>query len=182
MTVVVALRHNDRITIGAERGVDDTALIMPLSKPKIWQYSGYLFGCAGELDFQHLAKFRPPPPKGNLDEFMATTFMTALDEFYTKWSINREYSEDTNGYNAIICVGDTIYEHTPDGMTMISYDADWLAVGSGASYALGSIFTSQSVASAKTRVRKAVEAACNFDPSCIGPVDVLSMKIKNYEE
>lgn len=182
MTVIVALRQNDQIVIGGDRAASDGANnLLRLSDPKIWQKGAYLFGYAGTLEGRHAQyKFLPPPPKGNVNVFMQTEFLTALDEFYTKWSISREHSSEEEGMTMIICVGDEIYEHSPDEMTMINYDADWLSIGGGSEYAYGSLHSTQHLASPKVRVRKAVEAACEFHPGCSLPADLITMKIKSY--
>ena len=183
MTVIVALRQNDQLVIGGDRAASDGANnLLRLAAPKVWQKGPFLFGYAGTLEGRHLQyKFFPPPLKGDLEVFMQTEFLTALDEFYDKWKISREHAEASDGMTLIICVGEEIYEHSPDEMTMINYDADWLSIGAGSEYAYGSLHSTQNLSSPKVRVRKAVEAACEFHPGCSLPLDVLAMKIKVYE-
>lgn len=182
MTVIVALRHHDTVVIGGERGLGDEAtIIMPLTTPKVWRHGPYLFGYSGTTEGQIVqTKFLPPPPKGDLHTFMNTEFLISLSDFYDKWQVKRTHGEDETGLTMIICVGGQMYEHTPDDMSLVNYDSEYVSIGSGSDYAYGSLWTTKHLSNPKGRVKTAIEAACAYSPACMTPVDVISMKIKNH--
>jgi hypothetical protein len=49
-----------------------------------------------------------------------------------------------------------------------------MSIGSGASIAMGSLYTTQSWKSAEKRAYTAVSAAIELSPTCQGPIDILS--------
>jgi hypothetical protein len=60
-------------------------------------------------------------------------------------------------------------------MSLSAFTSDYLAMGSGASYALGYLHATEKVKDGRKRVMGAVGSAIKFSPTCIGPIDVLSI-------
>jgi hypothetical protein len=48
-------------------------------------------------------------------------------------------------------------------------------MGSGAEYAYGVLYATDKQKNARNRVFQAVSAAIKFNPSCMGPVDIVSL-------
>jgi ATP-dependent protease HslVU (ClpYQ) peptidase subunit len=82
----------------------------------------------------------------------------------------------------IIVIGTHIYEHDAGTMSMTRFQTDYLSVGSGSEYALGSLYATSAWADGKKRVRTAIEAAVKYSPSCMGPVDVVSILNKKEKQ
>jgi ATP-dependent protease HslVU (ClpYQ) peptidase subunit len=75
----------------------------------------------------------------------------------------------------IICIRGKIYEHSAGDMSLTQYEQDYLAMGSGADLAMGSLYATQKQKDGRKRVMQAVNAAITHSPSCKGPIDILSI-------
>lgn len=170
MTCIAGVVRDGRVFMAGERGASEGNYIVPIDKPKVWKVNGYLLGYAGTFDGQHLQyNFNPPTPEGNLDKFMHSKFLKSLKSFYKEWDIESKDSE----LSLLIGVKGKIYEHEASGLTLVSYERDFIAIGSGAEYAMGSLYTTQNHKDPKRRLTLALNAACEYSTSCIGPVDIL---------
>jgi ATP-dependent protease HslVU (ClpYQ) peptidase subunit len=96
-------------------------------------------------------------------------FLKSLKAFYTEWDIGGKDSE----LSLLIGVKGKLYEHDADGLTLVSYDRDFCAIGSGADFAMGSLHATQNHKDPKRRLTLALNAAVAYSTSCIGPVDIL---------
>ena len=171
MTCIAGIMKDGKVYLAGERGASESNYIVPIDKPKIWKNGPYIFGYAGTFDSQIVQyNFIPPTPEGNVDKFMHTKFLKSLKSFYNEWDIGGKDSE----VSLIIGIKGKLYEHDAEGVTIISYDRDYLAIGSGADYALGSLHATRNHKDPKRRLALALDAACILSTSCIGPVDFLS--------
>ncbi len=179
MTVIAALRQGNQLVLGGDRAASDSSSKFILSRPKVWATGKYLMGYCGTLEGEHMhSKFVPPAPTASIDSFMQSDFLSALDVFYDKWKIYKDQSDDDRGMSMLICVGDYIYEHEPAFMTMTRYESDFLAIGTGAQYAMGSLYSTDGMTSPKARIKLAIESACEYSLTCSLPLDIVSMRIK----
>ena len=78
-------------------------------------------------------------------------------------------------FGMLIAFKGRIFEHNAVDMSLTEYNEDYLAMGSGSDFALGSLWTTQHQKNGKRRAQLAVEAAVKYSTSCIGPVDVVSI-------
>jgi 20S proteasome alpha/beta subunit len=60
-------------------------------------------------------------------------------------------------------------------MSLSKYNLDYLAMGSGAEYAYGYLSATEKSKDGRKRVVGAVNSAIKFSPTCMGPVDVVSI-------
>lgn len=177
MTCISVLRDKDYIYMAGERAVSNEDVIHHLSTPKIWKWGEYLIGFAGHMSGMTVFhSFMPPQPEGlrgkQLDVFMNTTFLEYATSFYAEHNIR------TDNLDLLIAVGDRIYEHSTDNMSLYTYAEPYNSIGSGSSYAMGSFFsTADSSLSGEQRVKLALKAAVTFSPSCGGKIDVIKNKI-----
>lgn len=179
MTVIAALKQGNQMILGGDRGASDASSKFILSRPKVWATGKYLMGYCGTLEGEHMqSKFVPPAPTASIDTFMQTDFLTALDSFYEKWRIFKDQSEESKGMSLLICVGEYIYEHDPAFMTMTRYESDFLALGSGSQYAMGSLYSTDDMTNGRARIKLAIEASCEYSLTCSLPLDIVSMRIK----
>lgn len=185
MTCIVALVDNGTSYIGGERGASDDSMIWTMAHPKIWREKGYLFGFVGIFAVEKLKhNFDPPPPPSyatdeQLDAFMNTTFIDALSSVYEEMHILKH----ENG-GLVILVNNRIFIHNSEDLSMTMIGNDYLADGSGAHYATGSLYTSSTMIepwTGKQRVQAALEAAVKFSPSCAGNIDILSTENWDWE-
>jgi ATP-dependent protease HslVU (ClpYQ) peptidase subunit len=181
MTVIAAVVNENGSYIAGDRGASDDNIILPLAHPKIWQLGNYLFGYYGSMDGEKVMyNFEPPVPtalqKKNIDKFMGNEFVKSLKEFYDEHFVF--IGEKEVDFGMIIIADGKMYEHDAGTMSMTRFDTDYLSVGSGSEYAFGSLYTTQSWTDGKKRVRTAIEVATKYSPSCMQPIDVLSIPRK----
>jgi ATP-dependent protease HslVU (ClpYQ) peptidase subunit len=170
MTCIAGIMKDGKVYLAGERGASEGSYIVPIDKPKIWKTGAYIFGYSGTFDGQLLQyNFNPPAIEGNFDKFMHGKFLKSLKEFYSEWDLGGKDSE----LSLIIGVKGKLYEHDSDSLTLVSYERDYLAIGSGADFAMGSLHATQTHKDPKRRLTLALNAACDFSTSCISPIDII---------
>ena len=75
----------------------------------------------------------------------------------------------------IIGIRGEIYEHSSGDMSLSKYSVPYISIGSGSEYAYGVLYATDKQKNARNRVNQAVSAAIKFNPSCMGPVDIVSL-------
>ena len=173
MTCIAVLKTENTIWMAGDRGASDEDTILPLTAPKVFKIGQYLIGYAGSMDGERIRhNFKPPVPKTkDIEKFMYTEFLVALRNFYEAWWV--DVSKDSD-FGMIICVNGQMYEHNAVDMSLTTYNADYLTMGSGSQIALGALYATSNQKNGKRRVQLAVEAAIKYSTSCIGPIDIIS--------
>jgi ATP-dependent protease HslVU (ClpYQ) peptidase subunit len=174
MTCIVGLKSSGKVYLAGERGASDEDSIMHLTKPKIHRVGPYVIGFAGTLEGQRLAyAFDPPRPHEDedLDQFMHTTFLKYLKEFYEEWWVDT--SKDAE-LSLLIGIKDRLYEHHASDMSISEYSIGYSAIGSGSPFALGFLYASPDFKNPEKMVESAIKAAIKFSPTCSGTVDILT--------
>jgi ATP-dependent protease HslVU (ClpYQ) peptidase subunit len=176
MTCIAVVRDeiNNKIYMGGDRGASDDGTILALDAPKVWKIGPYLIGYAGSMDGERIRyNFHPTAPTiKDTDKFMQTKFIKQLRSFYNDWWVDTSKEGDLG---LIICIKGQIYEHSSIDMSLSKYNLDYLAMGSGAEYAYGYLNATEKSKDPRKRVVGAVNSAIKFSPSCMGPVDVVSV-------
>ena len=175
MTCIAVVRQDKAVYMAGDRGASTEDSILTLKAPKVFKIGPYLFGYAGTMDGERMRhNFKPPVPKTNvnLEKFMYTDFLISLRNFYENWWVDISKESD---FGMLIAFKGRIFEHNAFDMSLTEYDEDYLAMGSGSDFALGSLWTTQHQKNGKRRAQLAVEAAVKYSTSCIGPVDVVSI-------
>jgi ATP-dependent protease HslVU (ClpYQ) peptidase subunit len=176
MTCIAVVRDelNNKIYMAGDRGASDDGTILALTAPKVWKLGPYLIGYAGSMDGERLRyNFNPYVPDiKDTDKFMQTKFVKQLRQFYNDWWVDTSKDAD---FGLIISIRGEIYEHSAADMSLSKYTLPYLAMGSGAEYAYGHLNATEKTKDARKRVVGAVNAAIKFSPSCMGPVDVISV-------
>jgi ATP-dependent protease HslVU (ClpYQ) peptidase subunit len=171
MTVIAAIVQDGEVYIAGDRGASEGDIILALDKPKVWRNGEYVFGYFGSLHGEVVKiNFIPPRPTGNIDKFMQTTFRKALREFYNEWDIP---VSDSNDFGLLIGVQGKIYEHNIGDMSITSYELPYLSLGSGSSYAIGSLYATQNYKDPKRRLKIAMECAVESSTTCREPIDYI---------
>ncbi len=172
MTCIAGIAKDGKVYLAGERGASEGTYIVSIDRPKIWKTGKYIFGYSGTFDAQVIEyNFNPPEPEGNIDKFMHGKFLKSLKAFYNEWEIGGKESE----ISLLIGIKGKLYEHDAEDLTMLSYDRDYIAIGSGSDYAMGSLHATRNHKDPKRRLTLALDAACEFSTTCIGPVDFLSL-------
>lgn len=172
MTCIAAVVQDGVVYLAGERGASEGDFILPLEKPKVWKDGEYLLGYYGTMYGELVQNyFEPPKYNGsNPDKHMKTTFRKALKEFYSEWDVE----DDSKEFGMIIGFRGKIYESNIIDMSMTSFTIPFISSGSGGSYAMGSLYSTQSYKDPKRRLKIALECAIEYSTSCLGPIDIIS--------
>ncbi len=179
MTCIVALKHEDKVYMAGDRGASDDGVILSLDSSKVWKTGPYLIGYAGSMDGERMKhNFKPTAPNiKDTDRFMQTKFVKELRDFYNDFWVDT--SKDGE-FSLIIGIRGEIYEHSSGDMSLSKYSLPYVAIGSGSEYAYGVLYATDKQKNARNRVNQAVSAAIKFNPSCMGPVDIISLQEYTY--
>lgn len=172
MTCIVGIAHDGEVYLASDRGLSDDDIITSMSAPKVRQNDKYLIGYADSPGTGQLLHWitLPTPPRNNVEKFMRTTFVNAVRK-----QLNDSGVDLKDGAHASFLIGVSGQLFFVDTTDWQVTECDYMSIGSGASIAMGSLYTTQSWKSAEKRAITAVSAAIELSPSCMGPVDVLSI-------
>jgi ATP-dependent protease HslVU (ClpYQ) peptidase subunit len=172
MTCIVGIAHNGEVFLASDRGLSDDDIITSMSAPKIRQNDKYLIGYADSPGTGQLLHWitLPTPPRNNVEKFMRTTFVNAVRK-----QLNDSGVDLKDGAHASFLIGVSGQLFFVDTTDWQVTECDYMSIGSGASIAMGSLYTTQTWKSAEKRAFTAVSAAIELSPSCMGPVDVLNI-------
>ena len=170
MTCIVGIRSDTGVFLASERGLSDDDVIVSMTAPKIRQNGHYLIGYADSPGTGQLLHWitLPTPPKNNLEKFMRTTWVNAVRKQLNDSGV--DLKDNAHASFLVGVSGQLFFIDTTDWQVT---KVDYMAIGSGASIAMGSLYTTQSWKSAEKRAITAVSAAIELSPSCMGPIDTL---------
>lgn len=173
MTCIVGLAGKTKVIIGGERGSSDESSILSTSQPKVFKLNQYVIGYAGNIGLgQAVAYNFEPPSLKNLDPstHMLKVFIPSLRKFFKDNDIFLpEKTEEHTDF--IVGLSNKIYGVSSYDFQCVEYP--FLAIGSGSSFALGSLHSSTHLPG-KERVKLALEAAIEYSPTCLSPTDIIS--------
>lgn len=178
MTCIVGMVHDNTIYIGGDRGASDEDSIVSLSRPKIHLRGGWVFGYSGSLGTGQLLEFLDFPVPTGEDVYkllrleIVSDFKKMLEEHGTN---DAEHASDI-----VIGTQGRLFEFNTVDWSVA--EVEETAVGSGGSFALGSLYTTYTYIqhySPEERIRLAIEAAITYSPTCQDPIDVLSLEYVN---
>ena len=170
MTCIVAISDGDNVYMAAERGLSDDDVITAMSVPKIKINDKYLIGYADSPGTGQLLHWiaLPTPPRTNIDKFMRTTWVNAVRKALNESGV--DLKENAHASFLVGVSGKLFFVDTTDWQVS---ECEHMAIGSGSSIALGSLYTTATWKSAEKRAYTAVSAAIELSPSCKGPIDSL---------
>lgn len=173
MTIIAAVARHGKIVMGADRASSDSGYVGASLTPKIRKIDKYLIGYSSSRGVGQLLHFLtyPEPDTNNLERFMRLEFLrvvkTATDELCVDVS-----DSEKNASEFLVGVAGRLFEISTEDWSVTEWDQ--IATGSGYQYALGSLATTTTMTSQRKRIQLAIEAACEFSPSCMPPIDILS--------
>lgn len=172
MTCIVGIAHKGKIWMGGDSASVCGERIQREALPKVYRRGEYLIGGAGDArigDLLHYA-FKPPTlPKHNLDRFMATRFIPALQKCFEKFSYPPADTENGDAFEGNILIGARGHLYNVDGLFAVGRVAEGFdAIGTGADLALGALYASANLRP-QERLEVALSAAANFCQSVRPP-------------
>jgi len=176
MTCIVGIQHGARVYIGGDSaGVADWSLTVR-ADAKVFRVGPYIMGFTTSFRMGQLLRytFKPPRPTGDLDRFMATTFVDAVRDALKDggWLGKNEHRDE--GGTFLVGIRGTLYAVYGDfqiGRTVAGYDA----VGCGADLALGSLHSTIGRAP-RARLLAALSAAEAHSAGVAGPFAIESAR------
>ena len=169
MSTVVGLKTENGIIIGADsRATTPDGEIRPTPCKKLFRNGPYLIGFIGSVrggQILYPEHFKPPK---NVHEFSDALRAQCAEKGCL--GVGDESQTSVHGCNFLIAYKKRLYEILID--FQMNEIEKYGSVGSGSSYALGSLYTTEDVDNfiefdAESRVKLALDAAAKFD-SCTG--------------
>jgi ATP-dependent protease HslVU (ClpYQ) peptidase subunit len=174
MSCVVGLLNNGELYMGSDGvATTDDGERRPIIATKVFTNKEYLIGFTGSVRTGQLAgpKFFEPP--SNIYDIP-----DALREnFLEKGSlvVSNETQQHLMSSNFLIGYKGRLFEILID-FQLNEVRGDFTAIGSGATYAMGSLFATKKWNSPEKRVLNSLQAASQFDRSCGKPFTIEVMK------
>jgi ATP-dependent protease HslVU (ClpYQ) peptidase subunit len=186
MTTLAAIQGEGWAVIGYDSRVteENRLYLLPKDNPKLVKNGPYFLGAAGDMRAINLMahSFKPPIPTNNevgekLDKFITSKFIPELKSCFEENGYGKEGEQDSY---IMVVVNGTIYE--------LGSNYEWArdsrgiyALGSGASYALGAMFSELSTKKrtltvARAIVKNSVQIATQLDPGTGEPVNTVVQK------
>lgn len=171
MTAIVGLVHNGTVYIGGDSaGVTGYSMTVRADS-KVFTVGPYVMGFTTSFRMGQLIRYAlaAPAPDGDLDRFMATTFIDAVRECLKTGGWARKDNDREEGGTFLVGVRGRLFTVWDDYQVAAGADG-YAAVGCGSELALGALF-----ATARTRVRPerrimvALQAAERFSAGVRGP-------------
>lgn len=172
MTCIVGIRHGDSVHLASDRGLSDDDVIISMTSSKIKQNDKYIIGYADSPGTGQLLHWitLPTPPKRNVEKFMRTTFISSIRKQLNDSGV--DLKDNAHASFLVGVSGQLFFIDTTDWQVT---ECEYMAIGSGASIAMGSLYTTSTWKSAEKRAITAVSAAIQLSPTCMGPIDTLSI-------
>jgi ATP-dependent protease HslVU (ClpYQ) peptidase subunit len=180
MTCIIGLIHRNKVFIGADS--QGTALTFDKSMrkdAKVFSVNGkFLIGCSGSYRQGQLLRygFTPPEQRNDIDDhkYMCTEFIDAIRKCLKDGGLTqvKDGQEKCEGFFLVAYKG-RLYE-IEDDFQVGEVAEEYNAVGCGASYALGSLYSNPAI-DAKKRITQALEAAEHFSAGVGRPFLILEI-------
>ncbi|GIG89802.1 Ntn hydrolase family protein [Plantactinospora endophytica] len=171
MTAIVGLVHDGVVYIGGDSaGVSGYSMTVR-ADAKVFRIGPYVFGFTTSFRMGQLIRYAlvAPTPAGNLDRFMATTFVNAVRECLKEGGWAKRDNDREEGGTFLVGVRGRLFTVEDDYQVGASADG-YAAVGCGSEIALGALFaTARTSMPPKQRVTIALEAAERFSAGVRGP-------------
>lgn len=179
MTCVAGLVYENKVWIGADSAGVMNYSLTPRKDPKVFINSNLIIGFTSSFRMGQLLKwnFTPPPVKEgqDVDSYMNKDFIDSVRSCFKHGGYAQKHNEQEHGGSFLVGFKGRLFSVDSDyqvGESLLSYDA----VGCGADIALGALHaTDQMNLTADQRIRKALEAAENFNAGVRSPFNVLSL-------
>lgn len=180
MTVVIALRDDDRVYIGADCCGGNYRDIRRRKDTKVFRTGDYLIGVVGNYRVGQIIRYSkelPAPPEKVNHRFMCTKFTDAVKDILFSHGYARKVGGVRKTSPMLVAVGGQLF-HMEENFEIAELVNGYTALGSGEDYALGALFaTEDNWYDGRKRMRCALRAAEEHCRTVTGPFTILSQKI-----
>lgn len=176
MTAIVGLIQDGTVHIGGDSaGVGGYSLTVR-ADAKVFSNGPYVMGFTSSFRMGQLLRYalKAPEPDGDLEGFMATTFIDAVRGCLREGGWMKKENEREDGGTFLVGVHGRLFRIGDDFQVGEAADG-YAAVGCGYELALGALYaTARSRMAPQRRLRLALEAAERFSAGVRGPFVYLS--------
>lgn len=181
MTCIVGVidEDNGEIIIGGDSAISSDDTVTLTADSKVWVHNKFVFGYSGSLRVGQSIKYHLVLPRINCDptKYIAEELIEAIRKCLRKHNAVRTIDgEDEHCGGFIVGFDGKLFEICSDYGFVEAVDG-YLAIGSGADKALGSLFTTDKYnITAEDRVILALEAAERYTNGVKRPFNVVRVK------
>ena len=177
MTCIVGIAYEGTVYIGSDRGASDGDSILSMCRPKVHVKQDWIFGYAGDLGTAQLLEFADLPILEEDEDPYKVLRLDVVEELRSLIESHGTMPNDKEDNSASFLIGakGRLFElSTSDWSVVEVYET---AIGSGGTFALGSLHTTSQfpVALPTYRIEQALNAAITLSPTCQGPTDILML-------
>lgn len=177
MTAIVGLVDQGAVYVGGDSaGVSGYSLTVRADS-KVFTNGPYVMGFTSSFRMGQLLRWslQAPHPEGELEKFMATTFVDAVRETLKTGGWLKQDSNRDEGGDFLVGVAGRLFEVFSDFQVGEAVDG-YAAVGCGNELALGALHATTGLdLTPRKRVRAALKAAERYSAGVRGPFTVLEV-------
>ncbi|CAB5218000.1 hypothetical protein UFOVP209_39 [uncultured Caudovirales phage] len=184
MTCIVGLEHDGGVIIGGDAAAIEDLRLTIRTDPKVFTNGDYLIGFCDSYRMGQLLQYRLNVPKQKADTttfaHMATTFIDAVRKTFHQGGYARTSDGEEVGGVFLCAYAGRLFCIDEDhhiGTSALGYEA----IGCGADYALGSLYTTRTNPDARARVQTALEAAALHSAGVCAPFTILNQPTSSEE-
>jgi len=188
MTCIVGLIDGNKVYLGGDAAASDekSGLIFQRPDPKVFKVGQYGIGFTDSFRMGQILQYNWTPPKyiptvnnKNLDKFMRTKFVDSVKEAFKENGYGQfgqqQEDGDLGGIFLIAVAGTGRLFVMDEDFHIGESDTMYMAEGSGALIALGSLHSTGTIKTSRKRVRMALEAAAKFIMTVRGPFTIIEV-------
>ena len=178
MTCIVGIKGEKRLFIGGDSAVSSANLVQTIADPKVWKKGQFIIGFAASLRVGQLVKYnlKIPPFNGkDPTEYMVTSFVNSMRKTLKNAGAAREHEKEEEQENQFLVGYKGRLFEIDEAYGVCEVGDEYVAIGSGTEYALGSLFTTRNQDPQK-RIKAALEAAAYFSEGVRPPFHMVSIK------
>jgi len=150
MTCIVGLKHNNKVTIGADSaGSDSNFNISNRIDVKVFRVDDFIIGCTSSFRMIQLLRYSLKLPKihdKDIFEYMCTDFINSVRTCFKDGGFLQKEKEEESGGTFLVAYKDRLFEIENDFQVAENYD-DYNSVGCGSHYAKGSFYSTKKMKS-----------------------------------
>lgn len=175
MTCIAAIAQDGFVWMGSDSCGSNNRLNIVRADPKVFIKGEFIIGYTSSFRMGQLLQHCFNPPKQYMDqsdhEFMVTKFIDAVRETFKNGGYAKISNGEESGGTFLVGYKGVLYEIDDDFQVGIPA-AQYAAIGSGDTVALGSLYTSVG-AEPEKRIHKALEASEFLTPYVRSPFVIL---------
>lgn len=174
MTCIVGIAKEGNVYIGGERAASDSDVILSVCRPKVGIKGDWAYGFAGSYGTGQLIELINLPKVLKNDDPYNLLRLVVVEELKKHYdSLGRDIEDNAADW-LIGCKG-RLFELSSGDWGVIEVLES--SIGSGNTIAMGSLHTTKQfeVATPVYRIESALNAAIELSPTCIGPVDIITL-------